>query len=101
MLTPFRNCVALFFLVPAFICHFRPYVAVSLPYFLQQVLWLCEFFCKALISWENHEIEKHASRLRQFDTFEQPSMNVFENDSIFIIIFGSCYFNWREIRGKL
>ena len=56
---------------------------------------------KALIYWENHEIEKYASRLRQFDTFETPSMNVYGNDSIFIIIFGSGYSNWREICGKL
>ena len=56
---------------------------------------------KALISWENQEIDKLASRLRQFDSFEPPSMNVFGNGSIFIIIFGSGYSNWREIRGKL
>ena len=56
---------------------------------------------KALISWENQEIEKLTSRPRQFDTFEPPSMNVFGNDSIFIIIFGSGYSIWRETRGKL
>ena len=56
---------------------------------------------KALISWENQEIEKHVSRLRQLDVFETPSMNVYENNKIFIIISGSGYFNWREIRGKL
>ena len=56
---------------------------------------------KALISWENHEIEKYASRLRQFDTLETPSMNVYGNENILIIIFGSGYSNWREIRGKL
>ena len=56
---------------------------------------------KALISWKNQEIKKYASRLRQFDTFERPSMNLYGNDNIFIIIFGSGYFNWREIRGKL
>ena len=32
--------------------------------------------------------------------FEPPSMNIFGNDSIFIIIFGSGYSNWREIHGK-
>ena len=56
---------------------------------------------KALISWENQEIEKYASRLRHFDTFVPPSMNVFGNDSILIIIFGSGYSKWREIRGEL
>ena len=58
-------------------------------------------FDKALISWENQEIEKYASRLRQFDTFETSSMNVYGNDNIFIIIFGSGYSDWREICGKL
>ena len=56
---------------------------------------------KAMISWENQVIEKYASRLRQFDTFETPSMNVYGYNNIFIIIFGSGYSNWREIPGKL
>ena len=56
---------------------------------------------KALISWENQEIEKYASRLRQFDSFETLSTNVYGNDNIFIIIFVIGYSNWREIHGKI
>ena len=56
---------------------------------------------KAPISWEKSKIKNNASRLRQFDTFETPSMNLYGNGNIFIIISGSGYFTWREIRGKL
>ena len=56
---------------------------------------------KALISCENQEIEKHSSRLRQFDVFGTLSMDIYGNDNIFIIISGSGYFNWREIGGQL
>ena len=62
---------------------------------------MCELLAKSSYLGENHEIEKYASRLRQFDTFGAPSMNEYGNDNIFIIIFGSGYSNWREIRGKL
>ena len=50
---------------------------------------------------KNQEIEIYASRLKQFDFFELPSKNIYKNDNIFIIVSGSGYFNWREIRGKL
>ena len=36
---------------------------------------------------KNQEIKKYASILRQFDTFKTPSINVYGNDYIFIIIF--------------
>ena len=58
-------------------------------------------FGKARISWEIQEIEKYASRLRQFDRFETPFVNEYGNDNIFFIIFWSGYFNWPEVCGKL
>ena len=54
---------------------------------------------KALISWG--KIKKLRNTSVDLDTSVMPCMNVFGNDNIFIIIFGSGYFNWREIRGKL
>ena len=55
---------------------------------------------KALISWENHEIEKRTHRLRQFDIHETPFMIKYGNTDSFIIIFGSGHFSGREVRGK-
>ena len=93
-----------FFAVPAFIRRFRSHIAVrkllvyTSPNFSSS-------FCTCESFWQSPDIlgkiEKHASRLRQFDVFETPSMNVYGNDNIFIIISGSGYINWREIRGKL
>ena len=91
-----------FFAVLAFVCHFRSYISVrkllvyASPNFSSR-FYAFVIFWQALISWKNQEIEKYASRLRQFDTFETPSMNVYGNDNIFIIILGSGYSNWRDI----
>ena len=49
---------------------------------------------------ENHEIEKHTHRLRQFDNCETPFMNKYGNANSFIIIFGRGRFSGREDRGK-
>ena len=61
----------------------------------------CARLGKARISWEIQEIEKYASRLRQFDGFEMPFLNEYGKDNTFIIIFGSGYLNWPEVCGKL
>ena len=61
---------------------------------------MCELLGKPYFSGKNQEIGKYTSRLRHFDSFEMPPMNVYGNDNIFIILFGSGYFNWGENRGN-
>ena len=91
-----------FFAVPAFICHFRSYITVRKLLVYTSPNFSSRFCgCMSFYLGKNQEIKKRANRLRQFDTLEPPSVNVFGNDSIFIIIFGSGYSYWREIRGKL